>query len=564
MAVMEEEASTPYCTAPLQFIRIDDKGTCHVEANAASLLFQLEGRLAVVGVAGLYRTGKSFLLNRLLGLQDGFEIGPSVNPCTKGLWIWGQPVQIEPDFHVVFIDTEGLGSTQRTASCDMQIFSLCILLSSCFIYNSMGAIDEQSIEDLHLVVNLAKHLHSQSDQEGGASPSSDLAQYFPHFVWALRDFHLEPTDENGDPLSERGYLENSLKPMPGQSDKNQLREAIKELFHSRDCVALPRPCNSEADLRQIQRMPYESLRPQFRKKVEGFVAGVYAALRPKTLRGSHVSGAMLVALAAEYCRSINSNGMPAIHSAWASVISHQLRLSLHDATKVYETRLEDRAMQQLPMEEEELEEIHKEAKADAVAVFLGPRFDANDARFLEHREELASRIKQIYAHARAKNTDVSRHQCEEVAKDLYAQHIAPKLELGSYDHMDRLIEDWDNVQDLFGKNSAGPAQAEVLSRLLSRKMAESMQRVWLSLQDRNNEHLQQIRQKLLKEEASSAEAARKLEQAERRWQDRQNDLACQLETSRQSLERCSAAREGAPAGPSGDDCERNCNACVVA
>ena len=40
--------------------------------------------LAIVAVAGMYRTGKSFLLNRvLLDRSDGFGVGPSINPCTK-------------------------------------------------------------------------------------------------------------------------------------------------------------------------------------------------------------------------------------------------------------------------------------------------------------------------------------------------------------------------------------------------------------------------------------------------------------------------------------------------
>jgi hypothetical protein len=35
-------------------------------------------------VAGMYRTGKSYLLNRmLLNRSDGFGVGPSINPCTK-------------------------------------------------------------------------------------------------------------------------------------------------------------------------------------------------------------------------------------------------------------------------------------------------------------------------------------------------------------------------------------------------------------------------------------------------------------------------------------------------
>ena len=40
--------------------------------------------IGVVTVAGLYRTGKSYLLNRmLLNKSSGFGIGPTVNPCTK-------------------------------------------------------------------------------------------------------------------------------------------------------------------------------------------------------------------------------------------------------------------------------------------------------------------------------------------------------------------------------------------------------------------------------------------------------------------------------------------------
>ncbi|CAE7945052.1 Interferon-induced guanylate-binding protein 1 [Symbiodinium microadriaticum] len=70
-----------YFSGPLQLIRIDDDGKCHLQDNAAAILNQIPGR--IVGIAGLYRTGKSFLLNRLLGLQDGFEIGPTINPCTR-------------------------------------------------------------------------------------------------------------------------------------------------------------------------------------------------------------------------------------------------------------------------------------------------------------------------------------------------------------------------------------------------------------------------------------------------------------------------------------------------
>ncbi len=49
-------------------------------------------KIAVATVAGPQRSGKSFLSNRLLKRMTGFAIGPSTMPCTKGLWIWGEPI----------------------------------------------------------------------------------------------------------------------------------------------------------------------------------------------------------------------------------------------------------------------------------------------------------------------------------------------------------------------------------------------------------------------------------------------------------------------------------------
>lgn len=43
--------------------------------------------------------------------------------------------------YYILIDTEGIGSIQQDQTYDAKIFSLTLLLSSYFIYNSMGMID---------------------------------------------------------------------------------------------------------------------------------------------------------------------------------------------------------------------------------------------------------------------------------------------------------------------------------------------------------------------------------------------------------------------------------------
>jgi hypothetical protein len=48
-----------------------------------------EKHIGIVTVVGKYRTGKSYILNRVLLQQNsGFEVGPTINACTKGLWCW--------------------------------------------------------------------------------------------------------------------------------------------------------------------------------------------------------------------------------------------------------------------------------------------------------------------------------------------------------------------------------------------------------------------------------------------------------------------------------------------
>ena len=74
-----------------------------------------------------------------------------------------------------------------------------MLLSSTFIYNSMGSIDESAIQALSLVVNLTKHIHLRSKENGGDDEdvaAEDYQPYFPQFYWAVRDFALQLVDQD--------------------------------------------------------------------------------------------------------------------------------------------------------------------------------------------------------------------------------------------------------------------------------------------------------------------------------------------------------------------------------
>lgn len=63
----------------------------YVSEEAITLLRGTKEKIGIIAVAGKYRTGKSFLLNRIiLNKTDhsGFGVGPTINPCTKVYFIF--------------------------------------------------------------------------------------------------------------------------------------------------------------------------------------------------------------------------------------------------------------------------------------------------------------------------------------------------------------------------------------------------------------------------------------------------------------------------------------------
>ena len=75
---------------------------------------------------------------------------------------------------------------------DTRIFTLAILSASSFIYNSVGSIDENALQNLSLVVNLTKSIQiSTHNSEEEEDDPEELSNYFPSFYWVVRDFALQ-------------------------------------------------------------------------------------------------------------------------------------------------------------------------------------------------------------------------------------------------------------------------------------------------------------------------------------------------------------------------------------
>lgn len=249
----------------LSLIYFDEKEGFKVSEEAVEFLTSIKEKIGVIVVAGKYRTGKSFLLNRIIlgKIGEGFGVGPTINPCTKGLWVWNEVIETEHNgekLKVLIIDSEGIGAFDEDQNHDTKVFLFALLLSSYFIYNSMGTIDENAINNLSLIINLSKNLHVQADTVNEEDPD-ELAKYFPRFLWVLRDFSLKLRDEYDNPINSKEYFEGALNPQKGISEKvesrNRIRRLIKHFFTDRDCATLVRPTEEETDLQALQSLPDE-------------------------------------------------------------------------------------------------------------------------------------------------------------------------------------------------------------------------------------------------------------------------------------------------------------------
>ncbi|XDV25668.1 hypothetical protein PO909_029547, partial [Leuciscus waleckii] len=134
---------------PVCLIDTGSDGKLCVQDSALHILQQIRQPVVVVAVVGLYRTGKSYLMNRLAGKQTGFALGRTIESKTKGIWMWCVSHPTKAGTTLVLLDTEGLGDIEKgDPKHDTNIFCLAVLLSSTLVYNSRGTIDNKAVLEL--------------------------------------------------------------------------------------------------------------------------------------------------------------------------------------------------------------------------------------------------------------------------------------------------------------------------------------------------------------------------------------------------------------------------------
>ncbi|EKX49366.1 hypothetical protein GUITHDRAFT_67968, partial [Guillardia theta CCMP2712] len=441
-------------------------------------LLQIEYPVSVIAVVGLYRTGKSFLLNRILLEQsDGFQVGPTVNPCTKGLWLWNRVMKTQDKdgntVNYLIIDTEGIGALDTNSQHDSIIFSLALLLSSYFVYNSVGSIDEGALNNLSLVVNLTKHIHVRSSAQGGEDDGADFAQYFPSFMWLVRDFTLQLVNHDGQPFSAKEYLERALQPVPGFTEqieaKNRIRRMLTHFFPDRDCFTMVRPVTDESLLQRLSQTPSDQLRPEFREQMLTLRKTIVSCAKPKKMNGTELDGVALVNLAYAYTMSINTGSVPSIQNAWSYICESKCQQALNDAISSYDKQSKEMIANELPLSMEDLEHKHRAMEKQSWALFQKHAIGSDTENF---KHQLEDKIRELHRLLQNENSARGRDRAKEILEKLY-KDVDAKVQSDEFSAFEEFESERKTVRSKYLEEVPnGPAKQEVLSSFMEQKLAE--------------------------------------------------------------------------------------------
>ncbi|XP_060587123.1 guanylate-binding protein 1-like [Ruditapes philippinarum] len=416
----------PMCLISAESIK-NEKGeeteiALKIEPTVLNEISKIEWPIVVVAIVGLYRTGKSYLMNQLAEAvsSEGFALGDTIESQTKGIWAWCKIHPKKSNTVLLLIDTEGLGDIDKGDSGhDNKIFTLATLLCNCLVYNMMGVFNNDAVAKLTFVTEIAKNIKYKGKS---SEDNQELNLIMPDFVLCLRDFRLKLI-KNGKMISENEYLEQSLSDKSGKSEKyNKPREVIKKYFQNRRCFAFPVP-GGEDVMENLERLRLCELSPKFKEVTTRFVSYIYSIQPKKLLTSKPINGQMFTTLVDCYIKSINDGAVPDVDDAFTVVSKNENAKVENEAVKRFGNQME---IKKLPVSENVLKEFYTDAQKSALRYLRENVIHDKQSRF---EKEAQTKMEAIWRKIKNENQIKITETCQQKllkAKTHFDEKISDK------------------------------------------------------------------------------------------------------------------------------------------
>ncbi|XP_048670457.1 guanylate-binding protein 5-like isoform X2 [Marmota marmota marmota] len=500
--------SETYMPGPMCLIE-NMEGQLVVKQEALQILSAITQPMVVVAIVGLYRTGKSYLMNQLAGKKQGFSVGTTVQSHTKGIWMWCVPHPEKPGHTLVLLDTEGLGDVEKDDDKnDTQIFALAILLSSTFVYNTMNKIDQGAIDLLHNVTELTDLLRARKSLDLGHEDADDIVSFFPDLVWTIRDFYLS-LEIDGQLMTADEYLENSLKIKKGSDQRTQTfnlpRLCIQKFFPTKKCFVFDTPTHQKK-VSQLETLQDDELSLEFVQQVAEFSSHIFTKSKIKILPGGiKVNGLRLESLVLTYVNAINNGDLPCMENAVLALAQRENSAAVEKALAHYDQLMGQKV--QLPTETlQELLDLHRASEREAIKIFTENSFKDEDQSF---QKELKTLLDAKQNDICKQNEEVSSDRCSALLRDIFGP-LEEAVKQGVYSKPGGHNLYLQKTEELKAKYHQQPRKGiqaeEALQKYLKSK--ESVSKAVLQTDQALTAKEKEMKEARIKAEAAKAEAER--------------------------------------------------------
>lgn len=326
---------------------------------------RIKSPIAAVSVIGPYRSGKSFLLNQLLSLpcDKGFGVGHMRDTKTKGIWVWGDPVDVVVDgvkVTVLYLDTEGFESIGKSNVYDDRIFALATVMSSVLIYNLPETIREADISRLSFAVEIAEEFY-------GRVKGQDVAFEPAKLLWLIQRDFLQGK-------SVQQMVHEALQRVPNaHGDRyieqvNQIRNSLSIMGNS-TAFGLPQPHLQRTKLCDMKDNELDQLYVEKRERLKQLVTSI---IHPKIVQGKTLNGEEFASFLEQILEALNKGEIPST----GSLVEVFNKAILERCLMLYNKQME---RLRLPLPEEKLHQYNIESKLEVKKLFDEQHFGRHHA-----------------------------------------------------------------------------------------------------------------------------------------------------------------------------------------
>ncbi|XP_015786522.1 atlastin-3 [Tetranychus urticae] len=369
--------------------------------------------VAVVSIAGTFRTGKSFLLNFFIryfsrqGESDwlddedvplkGFSWRSGPDRETTGILMWSEPFIIEKDgkeIAVLLMDTQGTFDGRHTTRDSATVFALSTMTSSIQIFNIMLNLQEDNLQFLELFTEYGKL----------ALEASPDVKPFQKLMFLVRDWPYADAHEYGL-KGGQSLLDKRLEIMEDMPEELQrLRRNIRSCFADIECFLMPHP-GFEVSTKKFDGRT-KDVSPKFIDFLKTLIPLLVSpyTIRLKNIGGEEVSGRQLLEYFKVYTSIFKGDTIPGPKSMLEATAEANNLAAIASARDLYMSSMEEMCGGNKPyLNESLLQRKHEQYRSEALDCFL--KFRKMGGKEIEemYMKQLEESISTAFTHFCAQN-----------------------------------------------------------------------------------------------------------------------------------------------------------------